>query len=40
MVEAAILEDVVSKAMVVTSLVRVVGMFEILQRILVGAIDK
>ena len=40
MVEAAILEDVVAKVMVVTNSVGVVGKFELLQRSLVGAMDR
>ncbi|TMW81176.1 hypothetical protein EJD97_011316 [Solanum chilense] len=39
MVEAAILEDVVSKVMVVTNLVGVAGKLELLQRNLVGEMD-
>ncbi|TMW88583.1 hypothetical protein EJD97_018355 [Solanum chilense] len=40
MVEAAILKDVVAKVMVVTKSVGVVGKLELLQRILVGAMDR
>ena len=40
MVEAAILEDVVAKVMVVTKSVGVVGKLELLQHNLVGAMDK
>ena len=40
MVEAAILEDVVAKEMVVTKLVGVAGKFELLQRNLVGTMDR
>ena len=40
MVEAAILEDVVAKVMVVTNSVGVAGKLELLQRSLVGAMDR
>ncbi|TMW80605.1 hypothetical protein EJD97_017865 [Solanum chilense] len=40
MVEATILEDLVDKVMVVTKSVGVAGKLELLQRILVGAMDK
>ena len=40
MVEATILEDVVAKVMVVTNSVGVAGKLELLQRSLVGALDK
>ncbi|TMW80268.1 hypothetical protein EJD97_022088 [Solanum chilense] len=40
MVEAAILEDVVAKVMVVTKSVGVAGKLELLQRSLVGAMDR
>ncbi|TMW80346.1 hypothetical protein EJD97_021141 [Solanum chilense] len=40
MVEATILEDVVAKVMVVTKSVGVAGKLELLQRILVGAMDR
>ena len=40
LVEAAILEDVVIKVMTVTNSVGVAGKFELLQRILVGAMDR
>ena len=40
MVEVAILEDVVAKVMAVTSSVRVAGNLELLQRSLVGAMDR
>ncbi|TMW91978.1 hypothetical protein EJD97_013670 [Solanum chilense] len=40
MVEAAILEDVVAKVMVVTKSVGVAGKLDLLQRILVGAMDR
>ena len=40
MVEAAILEDMVAKVMVVTNLVGVAGKLELLQRSLVGAMDR
>ena len=40
MVEVAILEDVVSKVMVVTNSVGVAGKLELLQRNLVGAMDR
>ena len=39
MVEAAILEDVVAKVMVVTKSVGVAGKLELLQRNLVGAMN-
>ena len=38
--EAAILEDMVAKVMVVTSSVGVAGKLELLQRNLVGAMDR
>ena len=40
MVEAAILEDVVAKVMVITNSVGVAGKLELLQRSLVGSIDR
>ena len=40
MVEAAILEDMVAKVMVVTNSVGVAGKLELLQRNLVGAMDR
>ena len=40
MVEAAILEDVVAKVMVVSNSVGVAGQLELLQRSLVGAMDR
>ena len=40
MVEAAILEDVVAKVMVVTKSVRVAGKLELMQRSLVGAMVR
>ena len=40
MVEAAILDDVVAKVMVVTNLVGVAGKLELLQRSLVGAMER
>ena len=40
MVEVAILEDVVAKVMAVTSSVRVAGNLELLQRSLVGVMDR
>ena len=40
MVEVTILEDVVAKVMVVTNSVGVAGKLELLQRSLVGAMDR
>ena len=40
MEEAAILEDVVSEVMVVTKMVGVTGKLELLQRNMVGAMDR
>ena len=40
MVEAPILEDVVAKVMVVTSSIRVTGNLDVLQRSMVGAMNR